>query len=364
MCFRRFMLGSINKRYKETYTLPFDQEIPNYIDHYSGQIMSFYRIFKFFKRYLLLFVSGQLSKEKKLITSDVRKIIWINLSASSLGDSLMDLSSRTLLEQFEVDLITSDKNSFLYADDKIFNKVFTDKNFVEKNKYDLVIMDSYSSRTLKVKTKFFRNLNFVSMFGFFNGPEVNRVMFSFHKMNHLLKNKLTPEEIRALSKPSIFFNTKDINFVKEMQLKKPYIAIAIGGEWSYRTYKYWDIVVKFILKKYKSYSIVLLGSENGVDYAKQLELTNTDRVINYVNRLSFKVTSLIINESSLFICCDGGLMHASNAELNKIIPLFARLTPSMQLTDIVPAFPLFNQEDVNNISAEKVNTKISKLLSS
>jgi hypothetical protein len=56
-------------------------------------------------------------------------------------------------------------------------------------------------------------------------------------------------------------------------------------------------------------------------------------------------------------------MHAANAVSTPIVPIFARLTPQMQLTDATCAFPLFDKSDVNNISAEAVLEKYNEAVS-
>ena len=77
-------------------------------------------------------------------------------------------------------------------------------------------------------------------------------------------------------------------------------------------------------------------------------------IYNCVNQYSFNQTAQIISQSDVLLCCDGGLTHAANSLNKTIIPLFARLTPAMQLTDCVNAFPLFDDTDVNNITTEDV----------
>ena len=47
-------------------------------------------------------------------------------------------------------------------------------------------------------------------------------------------------------------------------------------------------------------------------------------------------------------------MHAANALNTRILPLFAKLTPEMQLTRVVKAFSLFDQKDVNNIPVKDI----------
>jgi len=50
-------------------------------------------------------------------------------------------------------------------------------------------------------------------------------------------------------------------------------------------------------------------------------------------------------------------MHVANALDTKIISLFAKLNPEMQLTVSCKSFPLFDPINVNNISVEDVVQK-------
>ncbi|MBT4958842.1 MAG: lipopolysaccharide heptosyltransferase family protein, partial [Flavobacteriaceae bacterium] len=77
----------------------------------------------------------------------------------------MDLSSRILLKEKILDLYTDEKNANLYLDDNYFNNIYTNFKALNTNQYDLVIMDSYSSRTLKIKAKVAPKTHFVGMFG-------------------------------------------------------------------------------------------------------------------------------------------------------------------------------------------------------
>jgi len=220
----------ITERFKETYSLPFDTLVPNYTKIYLDQKSLLLRFFKFFKRYAYMYLKKQISLEEKQIKDYHKKILWINISAPSLGDSLMDLSSRVLLKDRSVDLLTSKKNINLYKNDIFFENTYSNLTEVLNNIYDLVIVDSYSSRTLKIKNKLFPRLNYVSMFGFYNGPEVNRVLFSFYRMDFLLQNRLNTEQINSIAKTTISISLSDKNFVNKIDLPKAFISIIIGGE--------------------------------------------------------------------------------------------------------------------------------------
>jgi len=340
----------IIRRYKETYTLPFNEDIPCYLVAYLSQIKKPSRIIKYIKRYLFLVLKKEIKNEKENISEQDKRILWINKSAPSLGDSLMDLSSRMLLRSRNIDLFTDKKNAHIYEKDPIFKNTFYKTKDLKGEAYDLIILDSYSTRTIDLKNKLFPHANFVSIFGFFNGPEVNRVLFSFHRMNSLLGRIMSSSEIEKIARPSM-----GISKVIPIKLPNEYITIAVGGEWEYRTYQRWAEVVTLILKKFKNIRIVLVGSKNGKSCAKSITSRfPIDQVIDCVGKYSFVETATIISKSKIFVGCDGGLMHAANCSQRILVPLFARLEPRMQLTESILAFPEFDQNDVNNISVDAI----------
>jgi heptosyltransferase-2 len=266
-----------------------------------------------------------------------------------------------MLKGRNVDLFTDKKNAHIYTDDHIFNNIYTKTEGIDSSEYDLVIIDSYSSRSIDVKSKIAPITHFVGMFGYYNGPEVNRVLFSFHQMNHLLGYIKTENKINASAKASMSISKTDQGAFEQIKLPDNYIAIVLGGEWDYRTYNKWDKVMTKILAKDKQTNIVFIGSGNAQDIAKNLlSQFSKNNIFDCVDKYSFIQTAQIIKKSKILLCCDGGLMHASNAVSTPIVPIFARLTPQMQLTDIVQAFPLFDKSDVNNISVEAILEKYNE----
>ena len=229
--------------FKKTYQLSFKYDIPHYTKSYLDNNSYLKRFIKFSRRYLYILINGQVSLESLNINEQHKNILWINISAPSLGDSLMDLSSRVLLKNKSVDLYTDKKNAHIYLNDKIFNSIIVDEKLIEKNKYDLVIIDSYSTRSLKVKIKNLKNTQFVGMYGYYNGPEVNRVLYSFHQMNHLLNYEFNENEINENAKAQMDVSLSDEELIRSLNLPQNYLAITLGGEWDYRTYNNWDKVI-------------------------------------------------------------------------------------------------------------------------
>ena len=204
--------------YKKTYALPFKFDIPNYSQAFLAENSDFMRRLKYIKRFFYILLRRQNKLEILNILPSHIRILWINLSAPSLGDSLMDLSSRIMLNGRKVDLFTDLKNADLFENDFIFSKIYTDTKQVNNNKYDLIIIDSYSTRSIRIKAEIANNTNFVGMFGYYNGPEVNRVLFSFHQMNNLLGYEKNEDEINKIAKTSISISRRDEDIIQKTNL--------------------------------------------------------------------------------------------------------------------------------------------------
>jgi ADP-heptose:LPS heptosyltransferase len=349
--------------FKRTYKLPFKSYIPNYTQDFLASTSLLRCRFKYIKRVLFLLIRGQKSLEVDNILSKHQRILWINISAPSLGDSLMDLSSRILLKNKKIDLFTSKKNGDLYQDDQIFNSIFTKKEDVDRIKYDLVIIDSFSSRSINIKYQIAPKTHYVVMFGYFNGPEVNRVLFSFHRMNQLLGYIKSDVEISNIAKCSISISKSDEKFVSNLKLPIKYVAIAIGGEWKHRTYEHWKQIIQELNKIDNDSTIVLLGSKNAKDsITKILDSHSFTNVINGINKYTFNQTTEIIKGAKLLLCTDGGLMHAANAVNTPIIAIFARLSPKMQLTQSIRAETLYDKKDVNNVLVKDIIFKYKEFV--
>ena len=350
--------------FHRTYTVPFKYSIPNYISIHLQKVKLYSRAIKFLRRYLYLIFLRQKNLEISRILPVHKKILWINVSAPSLGDSLMDLSSRRLLSGRDVDLYTDEKNSHLYLNDKYFNKIFTNCNDLYSREYDLVILDSFSSRTIKIKAKIAPKIIFVGMFGYFNGPEVNRILYSFHQMNYLLDYPMIEEEIIDNAQNSLSISRKDQEIVQNI-IPKNYITISLGGEWKYKTYQKWKEVLNQLLLDNKNIKIIFVGSNNALIPSKQLlKSFPDDQLLNFTSLLSFNQTAEVIRKSEVFLCCDGGLMHAATALNTKIVALFARLTPEMLLSRNTNLYSLYDKENVNNIRPSKVISKYYEAINS
>jgi len=314
---------------------------------------------------MYIFFKGQSRLEVYNILDKHKNILWINISAPSLGDSLMDLSSRTLLQNKNIDLFTDKKNSQLYLSDQYFKNVFVTVDEVSHKKYDLVIIDSYSTRSMRIKSIIARKTTYVGIFGYFNGPEVNRILFSFFQMNNLLGGVKTEKQIENLAKNTIQISQEDETLVQNI-IPKKFIAFVLGGEWEYKTYSKWGKVIDNIIINSNNTSgiyIILLGSKNAIKDARKILVNSSyNKILNFVDKLSFNQTAQVIKKSQIVFCCDGGLMHAANAVNSRNISLYARLTPEMLSTKNSKSIILFDKKDVNNISSKAIIQKYNEFL--
>jgi hypothetical protein len=320
-------------------------------------------LFKYLKRrtYTWIFTRKDLLLEK--IPKDTKRILWINLSAPSLGDSLMDLSGRVLLDNYEVDLLTDPKNSTLYKDDECFNNVFTEaKEIFHQNlsdSYDLFILDSFSPRVLRVMNAVSSNTAFVGMWGYVNGFEVHRTIYSFARICYLL-GTVSFNKKRII--PSLKI-TSSFDFKKDSA--KPLIAVVVGAEWEYRRYDKWAEVIGFFIKDYE---IVLVGSKNGLNDAQEI-MHRFNNCQDFVGKCSLIETSQILSTADVVVAADGGLWHVACALGKPTVCLFAAM-PIFDLyqnrvnrdTSDMICETVYDSIAVKNIPVAEVESALLKLL--
>ena len=299
------------KKYKEfTTSLPKSLFVPSAANKFieSRTAYQFYWLLKFAKRYFVYWVIGRvfgLVSEREVIAGE-KNILWINFSAPSLGDSLMDLSARVLLADRKLDLFTSKKNSKLYRRDQWFTGVFDSARKITK-KYDLVICDSFAPRVLVKKLRVAPLTPMVSMYGFLNGFDLNRTYFAFARMLDLL------------SKNPVDFRVKPyLTVCSDLQTNAD-LCIAVGGEWSFRTYRYWDLVVERLVQQ--NVRVHLIGGPNGRSDHERLVRLFPNITSSVGNRLD-EVSSEIAN-TPFFMGADGGLWHMACALDRPTVALFA-----------------------------------------
>lgn len=244
-----------------------------------------------------------------------RRILWVNLAAPSLGDSLMDTAARTLLIDKDLILLTDPKNAQLFLSDQYFTEVYSSlkdvRSVSRKKPFDLVICDAYSPRVMLKKMIAAPGIEFVGLYRFLNGFEVHRTYFAFARMMELLAIDRIDGPMRPVI--TIPADLKDKSHEVD-------ICIAIGGEWAFRTYVHWGSVVSWLVAQ--GYSVSLVGSSNGVKNASEI-LDVAPSIRSTVGALSLPEVVVEIAKARVFIGADGGLWHIACAIPRPSVVLFA-----------------------------------------
>jgi heptosyltransferase-2 len=349
------LLALYSKSYKLHFNLP-----NNRGEYLLGEAFKLKRLIKFFKRYFYLWWWGQLTLEKSSIAKEMKTILWINTTAPSLGDSLMDLSGRVLISDKHLDLYTDPKNSLLYANDAIFQQVFDQPESLTGRPYDFILIDSFSPRSFNLKLKYFPHTPFAGLYGFLNGFDLNRTLFSYYRIAELFEVNLN--NLENLAKPSLTISPTAQATIANFFLPEDVIAIAVGGEWDFRTFDRWTEVIDLLYEKGERH-IVLVGSSNGLKTANQI-LNKYPTLWDFVGQLSLSETVAVLAKSKVVLCADGGILHLANAIDKPTVSLFASIHPQLRLTQANLSIPLYDDISVKNISANAVFTAYKKLIES
>ena len=328
--------------------LPESLFVPSSVNKFvaSGEVSRPYWLFKFVKRYFIYWIIGRvfgLVSERGAITGE-KNILWVNFSAPSLGDSLMDLSARVLLAERNVDLFTSKKNVKLYYHDRWFADVFDSPGKVKRN-YDLVICDSFSPRVLAKKLRVAPLTPLVSMYGFLNGFDLNRTYFAFARMLDLL------------GKVKVDYQVKPYLTVQLDLQTNADLCIAVGGEWSFRIYRHWELVVEQLV--YHGIQIHLVGGANGkLDHERLIRRfpSITSSVGNGLDEVSSEIAN-----TPFFMGADGGLWHMACALNRPTVALFAdceifdnKGVRVMRDTQDMLCETLYDDKEVSNIKPQDI----------
>jgi Glycosyltransferase family 9 (heptosyltransferase) len=272
-------------------------------------------------------MTGQSRFETNFIPPTARRILWVNETAPSLGDALMDTSARCLLQGRTIHLLTSNKNAGLFQGDDYFDQVFDDarqpKELHQECPYDLAILDSFSPRTITKKREVCADLPFVGLYGYLNGFEVHRTLFSYHRLGKLLGLDL--QDIKGRRVVHHALGRVPATDSSCEPHPKPRIAVGIGGEWDFRTYKHWQRFIASVAEAVPDIQITLLGSTNGRSEASLLKsgLSRKIYLRNCVGSLSLYETCSELRRSDLYVGADGGLWHMASGCGIPTVALFA-----------------------------------------
>ena len=328
--------------------LPCGFDIPNN----SNEIKKNERLFqtiketlKFLRKYIFFLFFGNAGNKKIIIPGNVKNILWIGNHSNSIGDSLMELAPRSLLGEYNVDLLAGNRNASVFKNDIFFRHVYTDINMLTI-KYDFIILDYFSTRSLRLKRKYFNSVPFFCIYEFFYGPDFNRLMFGYCRISGLLGLLYSDVNLRYFIHEEKMAYSLDNNKIN--------VGISVGGIDSIRTYDNFGCLVDLLNRQYNDLNFFLFGAENGLAMADKIEIVSGN-ITNYVGRLNIQQSAFLIGKMSVFITCDGGLLHVAQAYPIPIISMFAKFKPEYRIVnDNILKMALYDDYNVNNISSDQI----------
>jgi len=346
---------------------PFANEIPIDLSPVQGK-SAISLLWRRLRPAINLALRRQFPLQREQIGCNLRRVLWIYKGSPQIGDSLMDLASRVLLAEhgIKVDLCTDPHLAKLYHADDVFGSVFSDTSQLAPHDYDLVILDSFKGRCLEDKFKYLPHLPFVTMRGYFSGPEFNRTLFSFCRMNQLLDIGLSDAQLHARALPHLCTSQADREAVAALMIPNGSIALAIGGASPGRTYQHWDQVAAKLLQSNTSNNFVLLGSNNANamrDAILHASKEHAIRIIDCVDRHTLTQTFEILRRCTLAVAADGGLLHIANAAGIPTVALFDRhIAPALRMTAANRSITVQSTGTISDIGVDEVVHSIEQAI--
>ena len=356
-------MKKIRKLINKTNTPPFNKKLVTIKTQGYPRSNFIVQLARILRKYLLLFVSFQYKYLKERISINEKNILWIHNTTENIGDSLMKTSSIRYLKSngYSVDLCVLPKLYDLYKNNSYCRNVIKLDNLANlSEKYDLIILDSLSSKCMKIKMKYYYSKLFVTLYDFYNyfRPDYNLILFSWYRMQYLLNKH---ENIDNIAKPFVGKSSVKNIKINNLNIKNKSIAIVCGGINNYRIYPNWIQVIELIDRNnIDTIPIVLVGSENGIEYSNQIinHFSNRGNLIDTVGKFTIIETKSIINSCELVVGADGGILQLASALDKKIIALFAQIDSRLRFTEATEYKYLYDDNEVKNIKAKDITNEI------
>lgn len=356
-------------RYAEaTWLPPFPQALPSSVDTFVQTTTPWRAARRRFMRELNLAWHGQRPLLRAHIDPDRhRRILWIHHGTPQVGDSLTDLAARTLFKGRveRLDLLTDAHLLQLYRADQMFSTVASNPDELA-GPYDLVLLHSASSRSVKAKFSHYRETPFAHVHGYFTGPEFNRTLFGYYRMAQLLRLPLSETEIERSACPSMWASADEEAAIDALRLPSDAVAVALGGVRDSRTYQQWPQVLGHLVAAGVKRPVVLIGSENGLAMRDRIvaacpSLTLVDRVARH----TLGEVQALMRRCRLVVCADGGLLHLAHTARVPVVTLFAGIIePRFRLTSANRTRWLYGAEGVNDVPADDLAAVVVETLAS
>jgi heptosyltransferase-2 len=307
------------------------------------------RVWSRAKRDLVMFCTLQHTLVNSKIPTSAKRILYVYLGNPNLGDSIMDLSPRTLWAEkgLQVDIYTNSVIASFYKDDPSFHKIISDPKNLAAD-YDFIVLQSYSWKCLRFKWRHYLFKPFVSLHGHYYGCEFNRLVFA----EAAWRDVMQLPSLNAQSPCPAVFNLSLDHTTNIGARTKNKVALAVGGIVDWRTYGNWSEVVAKVNERLPDVEWVLIGSENGIAVAEVLMqcYQANIKITNLVRKISLNEVFRQLQNVSLLVAADGGLMNVGRAAKVPIVALFAReIHPLMRFSECDMACAIHAADSVSDI---------------
>lgn len=347
--------------------IPFDG-VPHEPDVYLAHTSRLTIAKKYLHKAALLKLYGQPPLELHRLDRSQR-ILWI-YARRNFGDATMDMAGRALLKGlgYRLDLLTLPALHKLFEEDDVFGHVYSNPADIDASQYDAILLQEFNLPSIRLKARHFRRMPFACLFQFFNGPDRNQTCFSFASVNALFALGHSASELQRLSKPYLATSAATRDSVQPLVPAEPFIALATGGIDPNRTYHRWPALLELLERcddPRIPRTVVLLGSDNGLDIARELCARQTQRVTitSLVGKLAFLQAREVVARAALFVGADGGLMHVAHTTDTPSVSLFShREPPRLRLTDACHSIGLQQHGNVDTIAPEAIMDAIVRQL--
>lgn len=359
-------MNFLNRYAAATWTPPFPQAIPSSVEDFVRSTSPWRAAKRRFVRELNLTWHGQRPLLREHIDPAVhRRVLWIHHGTPQVGDSLTDLAARTLLNGHveQLDLLTDAHLVPLYRSDQVFNQAAADPADLS-GRYDLVLLHSASSRSVKAKFSHYRQTPFAHVHGYYTGPEFNRTLFGYHRIAQLLGLQLSEAEVSRMACPSMWASAAEEAAVEALQIPFGSMAMAIGGVRDWCTYRHWPEVLAHLKRISLRRPIVLIGSENGMPMRDRLLQEFPEfYLIDRVARHSLGEVHALMRRCALVTCADGGLLHVAHTARVPVATLFANHSePRFRLTAANQTRWLYGPKEVSDVPANALAALLVEML--
>jgi len=331
---------------------------------------SFIKVFKkYIHKYLLLKLGNLFADHRAPLKTD--RILWIYFGGKegrAIGDSIMELSGRSLLKnlEYQIDLLTYKNVEDIFIGDDIFGSIYTDPRQIDSKIYDYILFTDYSPRIIKLKLRFFLKKSYGCLFEFFipHGSNLhNQTQFSFAAVNQLFNLELTHQQLEKVSRPYLYWERIQKEKIDLLLPKNEFLTISCGGVDPNRIYAHWVHFLHILDKSTQSFPkiIILMGSKNGLSMGDLIlsQSFTSIQVISLIDQTSILESAYVISKSALFIGADGGLLHVAHSTEVKSVGIFLKeFSSKYRLTQRCNSSILECNQTVNELSPEMLYQKV------